>query len=303
MNDGSAARAKTGADLESAARGLIEAAGDELPAAVQPSEMIEKMTTAVGAGEVQELAAANYADDARGHLGFFLTTWARASWAAIRSRLPFGGRLRTDPRDAIEVVVPPVKGAAATQVTSLALAPVTDLEDSLPGPWAARARSEAEARAEALPALLDADLRRLEFSYRRPRWWWLFTLIQTVLGVLALIGFLWLAASFVVLFLRFPEPPTPTLGGLLEFFGLPRGRFEDVPLPSLMLVGALVLGPLLGWLGTALSRAGRARQRRRAYAKVREAVAAVVEPEVIAPLKAHGVRREAIVAAARAVRS
>lgn len=303
VNDGSAARAKTGADLDAAARGLIEAAGEELPTTVVPGEMVDKMAIAVGAGEVQELAAANYADDARRHLGFFLTTWARATWTAIRTRLPFGGRATTDPRHAIEVVVPPVRGAAATQVTSLALAPVTDLEDHLPGPWAARARSEAEARAEALPALLDTDLRRLEFSYRRPRWWWLFTLIQTLLGVLAVIGFLWLAASFVVLFLRFPEPPVPTLGGLFEFFGLPRGRFEDVPLPSLMLVGALILGPLLGWLGTGLSRAGQSRQRRRARKKVHETVRGVVEPEVIAPLEAHRARREAIVTAARAVRT
>lgn len=302
VNDGSAAQAKTGADLEAAARGLIEAAGDELPEVVAPAEMIDKMTIAVGAGEVQELAAANYADDAHRHLGFFLTTWARAAWLGVRSRLPFGGRAQTDPRHAVEVVVPPVRGAAATQVTSLALAPVTDLEDHLPGPWAARAREEAETRAEALPARLDAALRRLEFSYRRPRWWWFFTLLQTLLGVLAAVGFLWLAASFAVMFLRFPEPPLPTLGGLLDLLGLPEGRFGEVPLPSLMLVGALILGPLLGWLGTGLSRAGRARQRRRARRKVHDAVKAVVEPEVIAPLQAHRERREAIVAAARAVR-
>lgn len=303
VNDGSAAREKTGADLDSAARGLIEGAGGDLPKISDSDEMIEKMSVAVGAGEVQELAAANYGDDARQHLGFFLTTWAKAVWRGLRSRLPFGGKPTADAKHAIEVVVPPVRGAAATQVSSLALAPVTDLEEHLPGPWAARARTEAEGRAEALPGQLDEKLRRLEFSYRRPRWWWLFTIIQTLLGVLAVVGFLWLAASVLLLFLRFPEPPVPTVGGVLDFLGIPRWQFDEVPVPSLMLVGSLILGPILGWIGTGLSKAGQRRQRSRARKKVRKTVAEVVEPEVIVPLNAHRERREAILASAGAVRT
>lgn len=284
---GAAAREKLAADLAGAARRLGEACGAPVGEPQLGDDLRDRIAAAVGAGEVERLAAANYAADAAGRLSWFGRSWWRRGSATIRRWVPFGGSPPLDRSAAHEVVVPPVRGGAAIQVRSLALEPLAQIEGRLPAAWAHRARQEAQQRADRLPVQLDDRLRRIDFHYRRPRWWRLWSVVQNLLGLIAAAGLAWLLGLAGLALLKFPQPPLPEIG--------------EVPIPTAMLIGAVIVSGLLGLLGNGLARAGRRRQRHRAGDEVRAVVAEVLRQEIGAPLAAHAARQRELLAELKAV--
>jgi hypothetical protein len=181
------------------------------------------------------------------------------------------------------VVVPPVAGAAAMQVGSLALEPLTELEKHLPADWAGQARARAEDETEEVVAALDRALQQLDFSYPRPWWWSLWFGAQSLLGVATLVGAGWLTALFLIGWLQLPDPPVPEL--------------QEVPLPTALLVTGLALGWLLGWLGRLLARRGAMRQRRLATERMEAAAEDTIAGALVPALEANRTRRAEILAA------
>lgn len=119
----------------------------------------------------------------------------------------------------------------------------------------------------------------------RPRWWTLFAWLQQALAVVAVVGLAWLIIVAILGgFFRFDTepllPPTP--------------GYEWIPLPSVLCLGGIVFGLLLGLLvrfpvGVAKKR--RARQARRA---VEASVAQSVDELVVAPVEAVVSRQQKI---------
>jgi hypothetical protein len=105
-----------------------------------------------------------------------------------------------------------------------------------------------------------------------PAWAGLVRVLQYVLVLAALAGAGWLALLALGSYLRLPELPTPEIGPL--------------PLPTLLLVGGVLLGVLLAlvcrWLVAATART----RARTADKRLRDAISEVSAEMVVAPIQA-----------------
>ena len=78
---------------------------------------------------------------------------------------------------------------------------------------------------------------------RTPLWWRAGAALQWLLTAAAVVGGVWLLALAFGSYLRLPDPPTPDVGG--------------VAVPTLLLVGGVLVGLLLAALGRLMVRGGR----------------------------------------------
>jgi hypothetical protein len=94
---------------------------------------------------------------------------------------------------------------------------------------------------------------------------------EVLLAVVALAGLAWLAALFVVAWLQLPPPPTAHWG--------------PIPVPTLLLVGGVVLGLLVSRISAGAAATGAWRRADRARRRVRERVERVADEAVIGPVE------------------
>jgi hypothetical protein len=154
---------------------------------------------------------------------------------------------------------------------------VRDLADKVSGglsrPWAAALRRASTSGLSDLEDRLDRAVGGVDLGVARiPLWTRLVRAVQWVLLVAAVTGGLWLGALAVMSYLKLSEPTTPDVA--------------QVPVPTMLLVGGVLLGVLLAVLCRVLvGRSARARARRADH-RLREAVDQVADELVIAPLQA-----------------
>ena len=105
------------------------------------------------------------------------------------------------------------------------------------------------------------------------------------LALSAVAGVLWYVLLWGLGALSFPVPDPPLVGGV-------------VPVPFLLIVGGLALGLLLAALSRAFAGVGARRRASAVEARLREAIAAVADREITAPVAAvlarHRATREAL---------
>jgi len=98
------------------------------------------------------------------------------------------------------------------------------------------------------------------------------------------VGAGWLLLLAFGSYLRLPDPPTPEVRGF--------------PVPTALLVGGVVLGLILAFLGRLVANAGAAARRRRAESRLRAAIEKVATSLMLAPIEGelarHGRAREAL---------
>jgi hypothetical protein len=107
---------------------------------------------------------------------------------------------------------------------------------------------------------------------RTPFWTRLVRGVQWLLLLAAVVGAVWLGALAVMSYLKLDEPTTPDAAGF--------------PVPTLLLVGGVVLGLVLAALCRVLVGRSARRRARRAEARLRRAVDDVADELVLAPLTA-----------------
>ena len=107
---------------------------------------------------------------------------------------------------------------------------------------------------------------------RTPVWWRLVRVLQWVLMVAALVGGLWLLGLAVLGYLQISAPSTPRSSGL--------------PLPTLLLLGGVALGILLGLVCKAVVGLSARSRARSADRRLRSAIGDVTETLVVQPVEA-----------------
>jgi hypothetical protein len=181
--------------------------------------------------------------------------------------------------------------AAQRSALGLAVRAVSDKAgEDLPAPWPAAVAEASRSRLGDLSDALDRAVSSTDLGMgRTPIWWRLVGAVQWLVTLAALGGLLWLVAGYAVRAIGLPRLEYPMVG--------------DVPLPTLLLLGGLVVGlvvallvkPIIGWAAR--------RARRRAEGRLRAAVGEVGRAQVVAPvkdvLKAYAEARDALAAAAR----
>ena len=150
---------------------------------------------------------------------------------------------------------------------------VADASADLPAPWP---RLVAEAGTPAADELNDRiDTAIAEAARARqgdhPGWWRAVGLVQWALALATMAGLVWLALLAVAAYLRIPEPPTPT--------------YRDIPVPTGLLLGGIVLGLLVAFVAARLAAVGAARRARAVRRRAERAVGSVTDDLVIQPIE------------------
>jgi GTP-binding protein EngB required for normal cell division len=280
-----AAVARLAADVSTAASGLAAACGTGTAGAIGRSEraaLTDAIAEAAGVpGVVRAVASAHR------RRGALATGWPYLRWVR---------RLRPDPlrrlrladrtgpaeleegtagaalaasRSSLPEPTPVQRAQVETAARGLAGAAAGDLPD----PWPGLVRGAALHDQDRMPERLEVAVRGTDLRVRTPRWWRIAGLAQVLLAVVALAGALWLLALAGLGYLQLGDiVPTP--------------KVEGFAVPTLLLIGGVLLGLLVAFLAGLAIRAGARRRARVAERALRASVEAVGEEHVVAPVEA-----------------
>jgi GTP-binding protein EngB required for normal cell division len=271
---------RVAADVKAVATQLLAATGDGEPAGIDDDDrrrLVDALAAAAGVDVVADAVGRSYRRRALAATGWPVTRWL--------------AKFRPDPLRALRL---DKQGIDATLMVQRARsdAAIRRLGDAaaegVGGPWTATIRSAARAAAARLPDALDQAVASTDLQAdRRPRWWSVAGAVQWLAIVAAIVGGLWLLALAVVGYLRLPEIPTP--------------RWGSIPVPTLLLVGGILLGLGLAVVCMFAARAGGSRRAAEVRRRLRNAVGQAADDVVVAPVTAETDRyrsfRQAVVVA------
>ena len=277
-----AARQRLSADIAAVAgrlrRGVAEREAS-LDAAAD-DRLIDALSRASGVPVVLGAVDEDYRREALGRTGWIFTRWGRKlrpdPLRRLRlDRVPSQVLEQVDPLDVREIVgrssIPAPSASARSAVKLAALSLTERAADGLPVLWAEAVSDAAAPTDDRLYERLDRVVVTTPLRGNPPVWWRLMGWLQWVLGLAAVVGLVWLVVLGVVGWLKLPEIDTPKIG--------------PFPLPTLLLVGGLVLGWLGAWLARVLARVGARRRRELVGSRLRTAIADVATDQLVVPVR------------------
>jgi GTP-binding protein EngB required for normal cell division len=266
-----AATARLQADLDEAVAALDPLCSADTPAqrgrtgARGEEQLVQALAVAAGVGPVADAAARSYRMRAIASVGWPLTRWL--------------ARLRPDPLRRLHLGSdsaglssrPAATGAQRAQVSNAVRELVTERTRGVAPAWRASATAVLETRQQELPNQLDQAVRGARLSHTdRPAWWTAVRGLQLLWLLAAVTGLVWLAVLAVFAYLQLPGP------------SLHVGR---APVPTLLLIGGVLLGLLTSLLARPFVAAGAVRRRARARRSLDAGVRQVAQDNVLAPLE------------------
>ncbi|MGH8894362.1 MAG: ABC transporter, partial [Actinomycetes bacterium] len=209
---------------------------------------------------------------ASGALGWPPTRWVRRLRPDPLRRLHLRSGDRRELRHMVRSSVPEPSPVQRAQVDT-ALRQVCDRAgEGLPDGWRRAVRQAAEGRSQDVRDALDQAVVSTDLGVDRvPLWWRVAGALQWLLAAGAVVGAGWLLVLGFGTYLRLPDPPTPTVYG--------------VAVPTLLLVGGVLLGLLLALVGRLVASAGAVARRRRAESRMRSAIERVATTLMLAPIE------------------
>ena len=275
------------ADVSSVAGRMSQANGDATPGDVARSrkaELVDAFADAAGVPTVVHAVEQSTKRRAGQATGWPVTAWlSRFKPDPLkRLHLDLGSRGKELTASA-RASVPETTHVQQARVDTTVRALADDVGKELSPSWAVAVRRASVARLPDLNDALDKAVSSTDLGVSRtPIWWRLVRVLQWVLMVAALVGGLWLLGLAVLGYLQIPEPSTPRTSGL--------------PLPTLLLLGGVALGILLGLVCKAVVGLSARSRARSADRRLRSAIGDVTETLVVQPV-------EAEIAAYRATRA
>ncbi|MGH3729733.1 MAG: GTPase [Micromonosporaceae bacterium] len=250
-----------------------------------------KLGDSAGVAAVASVAAATYQQR-----GVAAIRWPVARWLGglrpdpvrrLAAKAGVGLPIRTQNGGARHAIAEP-SPAQQSQVDLAVRSLADQVSDGLPEPWPEAITAVARTHADTLPDQLDNTIAETDLgAHRKPFWWRTVNGLQWLFFAAAAVGALWLLARVAVMFFAFPEPPMPTVGYL--------------PVPTVLLLGGIVLGLFVAALAKRLVYRSSRRFAVRAERTLRDAVAAVARERVVAPIRgelhAYAEARDALAAA------
>jgi GTP-binding protein EngB required for normal cell division len=261
-------RART--DLDGALRMLRSDLGDHRPEPIHPQvseDLVRSLGDASGMRVLLGAVAADYRRQAEHRLGCPFRRW----WWRFRPDPLLGSDLK-DAGEALRSVAGgtlPAPSSSQRSRVEIALRDVVDdLGKGVPARWAEDIRVIARAGAEDLPEALDSALGGVDLSIVHPRWWRVVGVLESMVALATIAGFVWLGWHLVDLML---------LGG---------GGAGPLPVALGLAVGGLALGGVLA-TSTLTLVAVSARRRRDVFeARFVELISEVVSDRLLTPVDA-----------------
>jgi GTP-binding protein EngB required for normal cell division len=269
---------RVGADVSAAAEALTAAAGPGSPKGpVKESRerLIATLADAAGVDVVADAVGGSYRRRA-----YAATGWPFIKWLARLRRDPLR-RLGLRRRSVSSGLALPRPSPVQRSRSDAAVRAFTDAAvGGGPKSWVAQVRAVSNSAANRLPNALDRAVGDVNVDIEhRPRWWQAIGFVQQVLTLATLVGLGWLAALAAGQWMQLPDIPTPEIGVL--------------PVPTVMVLGAVVLGIIVSLLARLFSRTGARRRSALVRRKLHDAVTTTVSKEVIAPVTSEVERLEA----------
>lgn len=268
--------------VSTAARDLDEALDLDLPASTGPGDrdrLTAELAAAAGADTACDAIAAAHRRMATLRTGWPVTRWISAVRRdPLRTLRPTGQPAvpaATVEAEAVEPTPSDPQGRSVDEARIRA-AVRTYVEQALPSEsptWQAVGRHAATRHGEALArsarqTVASATLEPTSL----PRWWKLAAFVQRLAGLAAIAGLVWLVGIAALEWAKVPEFPIPTIG--------------DVPVPTALLLGGVLVGVLTAWISRLLAGVGARRRADAARSRIRDAVDGVAGGLVVAPIEA-----------------
>jgi len=225
--------------------------------------------------------------------GRIATGWPALSWLG-RLKLDPLRRLRLDPsgprRSQDDNVPVPVRQSSARRAepaltrSSLVVRPIAqarvdtavravghDATSRLPRGWNTAMDRLLRTQSAALPDAIDQAVVSTDLGVKTHLWWNVVRVFQWVILAVAAVGLVWLAVNFIFTgFLGLRSLPTPTVG--------------VVPLPTLLLVGGIILGLILAGISRIAVNLGAKTTAAGAVRRLRRAMEATASTTIITPV-------------------
>lgn len=268
-----AALRRLAADVEGTVVTLEPLVGPALPADAIDRETVRSLTNAfadsAGVPAVAEATERAYRFRAGTSMGWPLVRWLRRTRTDPLRRLRLG-RANPGGADASSL---PGPHPAQRSATGLAVRALADHAGTpLPPPWPAAITTAARSRADDLPDALDRAVVGTDLGMdRTPLWWRAIGASQWLVTLLALAGGLWLLVRLGLIALGLPAIDLVQVG--------------RVPIATVLLVGGVLAGFVIGLLVKPIVSIGARRARRRADGRLRDAVAGVARDHVVTPVR------------------
>ena len=278
-----AAARRLAADVSTAADRLAAASGNaEVPELNRRS--LDTMNTAMAEAAGARLVG-DAVRDAWRIRGAAATGWPVIAWIGrlkpdpLRrlhlDRLSVGSKgqpKEIDPTGVGRTSLPTRSGVQQARVDTAVRDLAAEASGGLTRGWTDAVKAAARSQESRLPDALDRAVARTDLDVdRRRRWWQVVRVLQWILLAAVVAGLLWLAASFVLAYLQLPPLPPVTWGRL--------------PAPTVLVLGGVLAGLLLGGLSRIGVVVGAARRERAARAALRRSVTAVTAELVVQPVR------------------
>ncbi|UFN45963.1 YfjP family GTPase [Nocardioides okcheonensis] len=270
-------RSRLEADVRTAAERLQEAVGTGKPPTLSKERVAaldDALSEAAGVPTVVRAVADSTRLRANRATGWPVTAWFSRLKPDPLKRLHLDlGSAGKELTGAARTSVPKATGVQRARVDTEVRALADQVGEGMAPSWANAVRSASVSRLPDLTDRLDRAVASTDLGADRiPAWAGAVRVLQYVLILSAIVGAGWLALLSLGSYARLPEPPTPDVGAF--------------PLPTLLLVGGIVLGLLLAlvcrWLVSLTARA----RARAADKRLRDAISAVSDEVVVAPVRA-----------------
>jgi ribosome biogenesis GTPase A len=229
------------------------------------------LASSAGVPAVAEATERAYRHRAGAATGWPLVRWLRRLRPDPLRRLHLPES--AEPDGPVAATSVPDPDAAQRSAVGLAIRGVVDAAGApLPAPWPAAVADAARSRLVDLPDALDRAVATTDIGLTRaPVWWRLVGALQWLATLGAVVGLGWLVVGYVVRALGLPALEHPMIG--------------RVPVPTLLLLGGLLLGLLTALLVKPVVRLAARRARARAEGRLRSAVTEVGREYVVTPVR------------------
>lgn len=265
---------EAGTEEDNAARPRADAAwetGLAMPTAAAERQLTGQLAQASGLETVARATGKSYRLQAGARTGWPVTRWLGKLRPDPLRRLNLSSR---DVNPAVNRTSLPAPGPAQRAQADSAVRTYADnASTGAPEAWRASIRRAARASATTLPDTLDQAVARTDIGAGRGSWWWpIVGVLQWIALAVALGGVGWLGVLALMGYLQLDVPPAPRVDGL--------------PVPTLMLVGGVLLGIVLGLATGLLARMAASRRARVARRRLAASISRVARREVAEPVAA-----------------
>lgn len=276
-----AARHRLGADLRTAAGGLLDSVGESgagVPDRAR-DELVDALARSAGVPTVVDAVARDFRMESWARTGWPFTRWVRAVRPAPLKRLRLDRDVAGSP-DITEQDVRAVLGRSSIPSPAPAARAAVDLAarrigtsagEGLPTRWADAVADAARPADADLADELDQAVLRTSLRGRKPLWWAVLGLLQVVLALAALAGLVWLVVIALAGWLQLPDVPTADIG--------------PFAMPFLLLVGGLLAGLLLAAIARWLAAIGARKRAATVDKRLRRAIGEVGDARVVEPVE------------------